>query len=206
MLDSVFLLTSLKYSLRSLSVADNPRITEDAVPALILLSKLSFLSILDTSIGMPGLRRIADVIEKEQRIMDVEIPEICEIYLLSRYSSHRTRFSSDHCLCKDIHKRYLLDIKPPLVSASSLCRELSAAALRRNLAAHAECNKDIVATGTKAEMKERLESILTVREMDLVVRGMIWSQDEEVAEGIMDDVEISTSGMEGNLEKLDRLD
>jgi hypothetical protein len=204
MMDSVFLLTSLKYSLRTLSVADNPRITEDAVPALILLSKLNFLSILDTSIGMSGLRRIAGVIEKEQRIMDVEIPEICEIYLLGRHSSHRTGLSSAHCfLRKDIHKKYLLDIKPPLVSASSLCGELSAAALKRNLAAHAECNKDIVAAGTKVEMKERLEGILTVREMDLVVRGMIWDQaEEQVGQVVMDDVEINASGMGGDPEKL----
>ena len=89
----VFLLTSLKYSLTTLSIAVNPEINDDAVPALLMLSKLTFLSIVDTSIDMPGLRRIGEVIEKEQRVMDVEIPEACETYLLCK--SFYQRYDSD---------------------------------------------------------------------------------------------------------------
>lgn len=86
---SIFLLTPLKYTLTELSVATNPYIDDDAIPAITLLAKLTFLSILDTSIEMPGLRRLANTIDKEQRVVDIEIPETCETYIDSTYrTSH----------------------------------------------------------------------------------------------------------------------
>lgn len=81
---SVFLLVSLKRTLLRLSLARNPDINDDAVPAILLLSELSFLSIFDTSIGMIGIRRIAETIHKDKRVMDVEIPLACEKYIDSK--------------------------------------------------------------------------------------------------------------------------
>ena len=78
---SVFLLVSLKQTLTQLSLAKNPDIDDDAVPAILLLSKLSFLSIFDTSIEMIGLRRLAETIFEDNRTMDVEIPFVCEAYI-----------------------------------------------------------------------------------------------------------------------------
>lgn len=153
--EAVYIITSLKRTLTHLSVATNPDIDNDAIPALLLLSRLSFLSIQDTSIDMPGLRRLAEVINHERRIIDIEIPGACEHYI------------------DNLHEKYLLDIQPPLIHRASLCSQLSAAALKRNLLAHAMCNPTILAAGTKAEMKERLEGILKVREMDILVAAMI---------------------------------
>jgi len=80
----------LKRSLTQLSIGSNPAIDDDAVPALLFLSKLSFLSILDTSIHMPGLRRLARTIYDQDRIIDIEIPTACEEYVDStRLLSHR---------------------------------------------------------------------------------------------------------------------
>jgi hypothetical protein len=56
---------------------------------------------------------------------------------------------------------------------------LSIGALRRNLAAHAARNGAILAGGTKAEMSERLERVLTLRRQDLVVRAMMWDDARE---------------------------
>jgi hypothetical protein len=84
-LNSVFLLLPLKRSLTQLCIAINPQITDDAVPALLLLYKLTFLSILDTSINMPGLRRLARTIYDEDRVIDIEIPIVCEQYVDSRH-------------------------------------------------------------------------------------------------------------------------
>jgi hypothetical protein len=56
----------------------------------------------------------------------------------------------------------------------ALCSRLSAGALRRNLEAHREVNKNILAGGTKEEMRDRLESLLKRREMDIVVWGMVF--------------------------------
>jgi len=63
----------------------NPGVNNEAVPAILLLSKLSFLSIFDTSIEMAGLRRLAETIFEDNRIMDVEIPFVCEAYIDSTY-------------------------------------------------------------------------------------------------------------------------
>jgi hypothetical protein len=67
--------------LTQLSLAKNPDIDNEAVPAILLLSKLSFLSIFDTSIEMIGLRRLAETIFEENRTVNVEIPFVCEAYI-----------------------------------------------------------------------------------------------------------------------------
>jgi hypothetical protein len=80
-------LVPLKRSLTQLSIATNPDINDDAIPAILLLSKLSFISILDTNIDMPGIRRLAKTIYDEDRIIDIEIPSACERYIDSQLAS-----------------------------------------------------------------------------------------------------------------------
>ena len=77
-----------------------------------------------------------------------------------------------------MNRKYLVDITAPLISDPADCSELSGAALKRNLVAHAERNPNILVGGTKEEMRERLHGILKTREMDLRVRGMIWNVDD----------------------------
>ncbi|KAJ7146769.1 hypothetical protein C8R44DRAFT_758128 [Mycena epipterygia] len=153
--EAIYHLVSLRRSLLQLSIANNSRIDDDAVPAILLLSKLSFLTILGTSIEMPGIRRFAQTIFDDRRVIDIEIPFACELYV-DNMASH-----------------YLLDPTPPLIASPMVVPELSAAALKRNLAAHATCNPAVVATGTKPEMVDRLRGILETRQMDLLVRDMI---------------------------------
>jgi len=59
----------------------NPDINNDAVPAIIILERLCFLSILDTGIDMAGLRRLAQHMDESEQIMDIEIPFACEVYV-----------------------------------------------------------------------------------------------------------------------------
>ncbi|KAJ7628450.1 hypothetical protein FB45DRAFT_867514 [Roridomyces roridus] len=158
--EAVYHIVALRRTLLQLSIAINPHIDDDAVPAIIMLSKLSFLTILDTNIGMRGLRRLAKVIADEHRSIDVEIPSACETYI------------------HNLESEYLLDPKPPLIANSSIVPDLSANALKRNLTAHAACNSSIIAVGTKREMAARLCEILETRKMDLVVRDMIQAQGE----------------------------
>ncbi|KAF5327686.1 hypothetical protein D9619_004302 [Psilocybe cf. subviscida] len=73
----------LKRSLTHLCLATNPDINNDSVPAIILLVKLQYLSLFGTSIDMAGLRRLAEVINKDARNMDIEIPLACEVYVAS---------------------------------------------------------------------------------------------------------------------------
>ncbi|KAJ7672228.1 hypothetical protein DFH06DRAFT_1082159 [Mycena polygramma] len=158
--EAIFHLVALKRSLLQLSIATNPHIDDDAVPAILMLSKLSFLTILDTSIDMPGLRLLAQTIYDERRVIDIEIPSACETYV------------------DNLSSRYLLNPVPPLIEHATVVPELSAAALKRNLAAHAACNPAVIAVGTKPELVERLRTLLETRKADLLVREMIQGGDE----------------------------
>ncbi|KAF9007379.1 hypothetical protein BDQ17DRAFT_1539788 [Cyathus striatus] len=150
--EAIFLLVPLKHTLHQLTIATNPHIDDESIPAILLLSNLTFLSILDTSITMDGLRRFSKTIVEEKRVIDIEIPFACEMYI------------------ETLETKYLLSIPGPLIIDPDECDQLSNIALVRNLAAHADVNPDIVPTGTRKEMSERLKGILRKRQMDLVVR------------------------------------
>lgn len=77
----------------------------------------------------------------------------------------------------DLQSKYLIDPLPPLITNPEMCIQLSYPALKRNLAAHAEKNSFIVASGTKMEMVERLAGILKTRTLDLAVRDMLEGYD-----------------------------
>ncbi|KAF8903726.1 hypothetical protein CPB84DRAFT_1677802, partial [Gymnopilus junonius] len=157
--EAVFLLVSLKRNLTKLYLATNHDINDDAVPAILLLSKLSFLSILDTSIEMAGLRRLAEAMHEYNWILDVEIPFVCEAYV------------------DTIQSQYLCNPLPPLITNPYVCAQLSNAALIRNLEAHAARNPSIIAFGSRAEMIDRLSKILVIRKLDMLVVGMLQGND-----------------------------
>lgn len=73
----------------------------------------------------------------------------------------------------DIHSQYLEFPSPPLITNPQSCAQLSLAALKRNLEAHAACNPSILATGTRPEMVQRLSEILKTRKLDLLVKDML---------------------------------
>ncbi|KAG0699239.1 hypothetical protein DFH29DRAFT_1015436 [Suillus ampliporus] len=160
--EAVFLLVSLKEKLHHLNLAHNPKIDDDAIPALLLFTNLGYLSIQATGIDMPGFRRLAAVIYTEDRVIDIEIPFRCEKYI------------------DNLHKQYLVDPALPLITDPSACQLLSNAALTRNLQAHADINPSIVPTGTRLEMVDRLTKLLERRRMDLTVRSMICGESGEV--------------------------
>ncbi|KAL0945349.1 hypothetical protein HGRIS_000847 [Hohenbuehelia grisea] len=154
--EGVFLLVNLKRSLTHLSLANNPSIDDDAIPALLLLSKLVFLSVFETSVGMPGLRRLSSAILAADRSFTLECPAKCEKYLIR------------------LHVQYLINPLPPLITNPDAASQLSMSALKRNLAAHAACNPDISVSGSKIEMSERLRHVLQIREADLMVREVVF--------------------------------
>ncbi|CCM06606.1 uncharacterized protein FIBRA_08885 [Fibroporia radiculosa] len=156
--EAVFILVSLKRTLAELDIAFNPRIDDDAIPALLALPKLSFLSLFETGVQISGLRRFAMTLRtrKRQTLVGFEAPRECEEYV------------------EDLHRKRMLYPRPPLIVNPIECSRLSPTALRRNLAEHAVFDASVVVGGSDAEMVERLERILTIREMDLAVRELIW--------------------------------
>ncbi|KDQ58982.1 hypothetical protein JAAARDRAFT_127677, partial [Jaapia argillacea MUCL 33604] len=158
--EAIFHLVSLRRTLKDLSISENPCIDNDAVPALLLLSKLCKLNILDTCIGMQGLRRFAKTINDEDREIDIILPYRCADYI------------------ENMHTQYLIDPRSPLITSPHACSELSTSALKRNLAEHAKYNGGVIVGGTKDEMVEGLRRLLERRKRDLLVREMMWNGDK----------------------------
>ncbi|KAI0926360.1 hypothetical protein AcV5_008846 [Taiwanofungus camphoratus] len=85
--EAVFHLAALRRTLAELDLALNPRVGDDAVPALLALPRLRFLSLFDTGVRMPGLRRLAAGVRGRGAAgagaLDVEAPRACEEYVES---------------------------------------------------------------------------------------------------------------------------
>ncbi|KAF8556542.1 hypothetical protein OG21DRAFT_1495494 [Imleria badia] len=144
--EGVFHIVALKHKLQYLDLSGNLSIDDDAIPALILLENLHYLSVARTGVLMPGLRRLAVSVKRGQRDMDVKIPSMCKDYI------------------DGIHKQYLMYPAPPLILDPDVISILSIGALSRNLEAHAAINSSIVFTGPRHEMEERLRKILEIVE------------------------------------------
>ncbi|KAH9948596.1 hypothetical protein B0H21DRAFT_230902 [Amylocystis lapponica] len=171
--EAIYHLVALKRTLVELDIALNPRIDDDVIPALLALSKLEFLSLFDTGVRMPGLRRLAQSLRAQKKTdFDIEVPRECEQYI------------------DTLHRKYMLHPRPPLIVDPDACAQLSTAALRRNLEEHAAFNADILAEGSQKEMVVRLEHILRLRESDLAVRDIVWGTLERTT-GREDSVESS---------------
>jgi hypothetical protein len=175
----VFHLVALRKTLLYLHLELNPKIDDNCVPALLLLSKLRFLSLIDTDIGMIGLRQLALRFREQRRRIEMIIPNKCEEYLNRMHTHVRSTRDTQLTLRPGLSSQYILRPEPPLIVDSRACDTLSAASLRRNLAAHAIQNPAIVASGTKAEMSTRLKALLEQREADYAVRAMFWGEEDQ---------------------------
>jgi hypothetical protein len=80
---SIYHLVALRRTLWHLHLEENPNIDDNAVPPLLCLSKLRFLSLIDTGLGMAGVRRLALSLEEAARAVDVTVPLACEEYISS---------------------------------------------------------------------------------------------------------------------------
>ncbi|KAI0791197.1 hypothetical protein C8Q75DRAFT_732327 [Abortiporus biennis] len=158
--EGVYLLVSLKRSLTELDIAFNASIDNDVVPALLILYKLRFISILGTNVEMSGLRKFAAKLYERNHTIDMEIPRPCEIYV------------------DKMSKKYIIQPDPPLITDPDHTDLLSTSALKKNLAAHAHINSEIAIEGSKTEMRARLKELLELRKADLLVRAMLWKDDE----------------------------
>lgn len=81
---SVYHLVPLKYTLTDLNIARNPAIDDDAAPALLLMTNLSHLVIAETSIGMPGARKLVNSRVATGRQMSIDFPHLCHEYVASK--------------------------------------------------------------------------------------------------------------------------
>lgn len=176
---SVYHLVALKRTLEEVDLSHNPRVDDDAIPALLALRKLQFLSLVETNVTMIGMRRLAlesngGTGHEKDRRMYVEAPRVVEDYLDGRLACLPSHvLIAETYRVADLDGKYLVNPEPPLIVSSAVVPQLSAGALKRNLAAHGVCNPSISASGTEEEMAERLARILRAREGDLAVQGLL---------------------------------
>ena len=82
-------LVSLRRSLTELYIGANPRVTDDVVTPLLMLSKLSRLSLVDTSASLMGLRRLAVFVDRAgQAYSRVHVSPEWINYLSSKCRDH----------------------------------------------------------------------------------------------------------------------
>ncbi|KAI0648655.1 hypothetical protein C8Q79DRAFT_461996 [Trametes meyenii] len=160
--EAMYHLVALKRSLEELDLSLNLDISDDSVPPLICLRKLCFLSLSETKITISGMRRLA--VMSRARVASHDDPR-CDLQV------DPPREVEEYL--DDLDSEYLLYPTPPLITVPDAVPDLTVAALKRNLAAHADCNPKILASGTKAEMIERLSGILRAREGDLAVKAVL---------------------------------
>jgi hypothetical protein len=183
-------LVALRRTLAYVHIEENPLINDDAIPPLLALSRLQFVSLIDTNIQMPGLRRFALAIREGRRRVDFIMPHQCELYFRRAFSGLSDYIMTDRLA--GLQFEYLLEIEPPLITHPHEVGTLTVVMLRKNLAAHAAVNGSIVAGGTKIEMTMRLRALLERREADLVVQDMLWTEEEDIKRVKReDDVEMS---------------
>ena len=171
-LASVFYLVALRHTLTTLKLRGNESITDNALPALLLLSHLRMLGLRGTIISMTGLRRLIPFSDR----LFLDVPADCEAYLdsESRISSHGSALTTRAAL----HTQYLLSPVPPLITQPEAVSTLERAALKRNLSAHAAYNSAISTTGSKSVLCTQLIALLERRQGDLAVREMVWRSRE----------------------------
>jgi hypothetical protein len=73
----VFYLVALRHTLTSLKLRGNKSVTDNALPALLLLSHLRILGLRGTTISMTGLRHLIPF----SGHLFLDVPADCEVYL-----------------------------------------------------------------------------------------------------------------------------
>ena len=164
-----------------LYIGANPRVNDHVVTSLLLLSKLSRLSLVDTGVSLQGLRHFAISVDGAgQAYPRVHISPEWINYFSSEHHDRTligiSPFFLKACFLENagLEKHYQLEVGPPLIDHPSQCRRLSLAALKINLSLQAKCDPALLERATKAELATRLEDFLLVRRADMLLREFVF--------------------------------
>ncbi|KAG9037658.1 hypothetical protein FS837_001402 [Tulasnella sp. UAMH 9824] len=133
---------------------DDSSITDASLVALAFLEHLYSTDLRETSVAMPGLRRFALALHEQGREFALYAPARCCEYMNS--------LDSQYCV------EY--EVKFPIIAQPGLCNGLSLASIKQNLKIHSAVNKGISLRGGEAQLRAKLQDILTTREGDLRLR------------------------------------
>ena len=173
-------LVSLRRSLIELYIGANPRVDDDVITPLLMLSKLSRLSVVDTGVSIQGLRRFAVSVDGAgQAHPRIHVSREWIDYLRSKHRDPNRIgpfFCSDRVFSANagLEETYQSEVRPPLIEDPSQCRRLSLTALKINLSLHTKCDVALLETATKPELTSRLEEFLLIRCADFLLREFVF--------------------------------
>ena len=174
-------MVGLQRSLTELYIGANHRVNDDVVVPLLVLSKLSRFSLVDTGVSLQGLRHFAVSVDGAgQTYPRVHVSPEWINYLSSEYHDRTQigRFSLFLKACflenAGLEDHYPLEVGPPLIDDPSQCRRLSLAALKINLSLQAKCDATSLEAATKGELATRLEDFLLARRADMLLREFVF--------------------------------
>lgn len=133
-------------TLSVLDISGNPLIDDDCRVPLTALTRLKSLYLRGTAVTMPCLRLLVYALPSECRLMT--IPQSCLDYF------------------NDRGKRYCISIPTGYVQDPRQVAGLSMSALKHNLELHKQANRDIMLTGTRIDLVDRLKGMLCARVAD----------------------------------------
>lgn len=150
------------------------------ITPLLMLSKLSRLSVVDTGVSIQGLRRFAVSVDGVGRVYPrIHISPEWINYLRSK---RRDPDQIGLFFCSEpafpinvgLEETYQLEVQPPLIEDPSQCRWLSLTALKINLSLHAKWDAVLLGSATRAELASRLEDFLLIRRADILLREFVF--------------------------------
>jgi len=173
-------MVSLRKSLAELYIGANPRVNDDVVTPLLMLSKLSRLSLVDTGISLQGLRRFAISVDGAGHAhLRIHLSPEWIYYLESKHRDPNRIGAFLFLNAVFLENAGLegtkqLEIRPPLIDDPSQCGRLSVTALKINLCLHAKCDAASLETATRAELAFRLKEALLVRRADMLLQEFVF--------------------------------
>jgi hypothetical protein len=153
-------------------------VDDDVVAPLLMLNKLSRLSLVDTGVSLHGLRRFAVSVDGAgQAYPRIHVSHEWVNYLKSKHRGHNQFFfPSEYGFFGNagLEETYQLEVRSPVIDDPSQCMRLSVAALKNRLSLYARCDAVSLETATRAELASRLEDFLLTRRADILLREFVF--------------------------------
>lgn len=149
-------------TLASLNIANNEDISDEVRPVFAALPRLAALYLRGTGFSLPALRLlVSHSLPAGCRLLSMPAPAIHHL------NSLHTKY------CVDIPDGYIAD-PAQLESGDS---SSGVQVLKKNLGLHAKYNRDVLVSGSKADLVHRLRALLLGRQADLKLISVLGRQE-----------------------------
>lgn len=147
-------------TLASLNVANNEGISDEVWPVFAALPRLAALYLRGTGFSLPALRLLVSSLPAGCRLLSMPAPAIHHL------NSLHTKY------CVEIPEGYITD--PAQLASGGTSSGMQV--LKKNLELHAKYNRDVLVSGSKADLVHRLRTLLLGRQADLKLISVLGRQ------------------------------